>query len=172
MILKILPVIPPDLRPILQLDGGRFTSSEINDLYRRVLIRNNRLKRMKQEHAPEVMINNERFMLQEAVDALFYNEVRARPILNKLRNPLKSLTSVLKGKSGRFRQNLLGKRVDYSGRSVIVVGPDLKMNQCGINREMALIMFKPFVLREILKSQLTNNVLLANAMVKDRDPRL
>ena len=172
MILKILPVIPPDLRPILQLDGGRFTSSEINDLYRRVLIRNNRLRRMKQEHAPEVMINNERFMLQEAVDALFYNEVRTRPILNKLRNPLKSLTSVLKGKSGRFRQNLLGKRVDYSGRSVIVVGPDLKMNQCGINREMALIMFKPFVLREILKSQLTNNVLLANAMVKDRDPRL
>ena len=172
MILRIIPVIPPDLRPILQLDGGRFTSSEINDLYRRVIIRNNRLRKMKQEQAPEIMINNEKRMLQEAVDALFYNERKPNPVLSKLKTPLKSLTSVLKGKQGRFRQNLLGKRVDYSGRSVIVVGPELKMNQCGLNREMAIVMFKPFVVREIMKQKITNNVRKANEMVEQRDQRV
>lgn len=170
--MRIIPVIPPDLRPILQLDGGRFTSSEINDLYRRVIIRNNRLRKMKQEQAPEIMINNEKRMLQEAVDALFYNERKPNPVLSKLKTPLKSLTSVLKGKQGRFRQNLLGKRVDYSGRSVIVVGPELKMNQCGLNREMAIVMFKPFVVREIMKQKITNNVRKANEMVEQRDQRV
>jgi DNA-directed RNA polymerase subunit beta' len=147
MVLHTIPVIPPDIRPIIQLDGGRFTTSEINDLYRRIIIRNERLRKVKKMGAPSIIVNNEKRMLQEAVDALMDNERKPRPIQGKDKRPLKSLTSVLKGKQGRFRQNLLGKRVDYSGRSVIAIGPDLKMYQAGLPREMAIILFKPFVIQ-------------------------
>ena len=150
MILNILPVIPPDLRPMVQLDGGRFAASDLNELYRRVINRNNRLARLLELNAPGIIVQNEKRMLQEAVDALIDNGRRGRPITGPGSRPLKSLSHMLKGKQGRFRQNLLGKRVDFSGRSVIAVGPTLKMYQCGVPREMAIELFKPFVMREIV----------------------
>src|SRR6187401_3768235 len=145
MIMKVVPVIPPDLRPLVPLDGGRFATSDLNDLYRRVINRNNRLKRLIELRAPDIIIRNEKRMLQEAVDALFDNGRRGRVITGANKRPLKSLADMLKGKQGRFRQNLLGKRVDYSGRSVIVVGPELKLHQCGLPKKMALELFKPFI---------------------------
>ena len=144
MILDAVPVCPPDIRPMVQLDGGRFATSDLNDLYRRVINRNNRLKRLLELGAPDIIVRNEKRMLQEAVDALIDNGRRGRPVTGPNNRPLKSLSDMLKGKQGRFRQNLLGKRVDYSGRSVIVVGPELKMYQCGLPKEMALELFKPF----------------------------
>ena len=147
MILDVIPVIPPDLRPMVQLDGGRFATSDLNDLYRRVINRNNRLKRLLDLGAPEIIVNNEKRMLQEAVDSLFDNGRRGRPVTGPGNRPLKSLSDMLKGKQGRFRQNLLGKRVDYSGRSVIVVGPQLKIHQCGLPHQIALELFKPFVMK-------------------------
>ncbi len=152
MILTVLPVIPPDLRPLVPLEGGRFATSDLNDLYRRIINRNNRLKHIESLRAPEVMIHNEKRMLQEAVDALFENGARGKVVVGAGSRPLKSLSDILKGKQGRFRQNLLGKRVDYSGRSVIVVGPSLKMSQCGLPKEMALELFKPFIIRELMKN--------------------
>ena len=169
MILKALPVVPPDIRPIIQLDGGRFTASEINELYRRIIVRNQRLKKIREMGAPEVIVNNEKRMLQEAVDALLDNERKAKPITGKDKRPLKSLTSVLKGKQGRFRQNLLGKRVDYSGRSVIVVGPNLKMYQCGLPRDIAIILFKPFVIHLLIKNQVASNIKIADTLIKERN---
>ena len=145
MILTVVPVIPPELRPLVPLDGGRFATSDLNDLYRRVINRNNRLKRLIELRAPDIIIRNEKRMLQEAVDALFDNGRRGRVITGANKRPLKSLADMLKGKQGRFRQNLLGKRVDYSGRSVIVVGPELKLHQCGLPKKMALELFKPFI---------------------------
>src|SRR5512141_1271057 len=145
MILEVIPVIPPDLRPLVPLDGGRFATSDLNDLYRRVINRNNRLKRLMELRAPDIIVRNEKRMLQEAVDALFDNGRRGRVITGANKRPLKSLADMLKGKQGRFRQNLLGKRVDYSGRSVIVVGPELKLHQCGLPKKMALELFKPFI---------------------------
>ncbi|MDR1695398.1 MAG: DNA-directed RNA polymerase subunit beta' [Endomicrobium sp.] len=153
MILTVLPVIPPDLRPLVALDGGRFATSDLNDLYRRIINRNNRLRHIEQLKAPAVMINNEKRLLQEAVDALIDNDSRTRPVTGAGNRPLKSLSDTLKGKQGRFRQNLLGKRVDYSGRSVIVVGPNLKLNQCGLPKEMALELFKPFIIKELIKQE-------------------
>ena len=147
MILDVVPVIPPDIRPMVQLDGGRFATSDLNDLYRRVINRNNRLKKLLELGAPDIIVRNEKRMLQEAVDALIDNGRRGRPVTGPSNRPLKSLSDMLKGKQGRFRQNLLGKRVDYSGRSVIVVGPELKMYQCGLPKEMALELFKPFVMK-------------------------
>ena len=147
MIMDVIPVIPPDIRPMVQLDGGRFATSDLNDLYRRVINRNNRLKRLLELGAPDIIVRNEKRMLQEAVDALIDNGRRGRPVTGPNNRPLKSLSDMLKGKQGRFRQNLLGKRVDYSGRSVIVVGPELKMYQCGLPKEMALELFKPFVMK-------------------------
>ncbi|AVN60593.1 DNA-directed RNA polymerase subunit beta' [Mesoplasma entomophilum] len=172
MVLRVLPVIPPDIRPIIQLDGGRFTTSEINDLYRRIIIRNERLLKVKEMGAPSIIINNEKRMLQEAVDALLDNERKPRPIQGKDKRPLKSLTSVLKGKQGRFRQNLLGKRVDYSGRSVIAIGPDLKMYQAGIPREMALTLFKPFVIQWLQEHEYAENVKVAEKMILQNDPKI
>ncbi len=151
MILDVIPVIPPDLRSMVQLDGGRFASSDLNDLYRRVINRNNRLKRLLDLEAPDIIVNNEKRMLQEAVDALFDNGRRGRPVTGRGGRPLKSLAETLKGKQGRFRQNLLGKRVDYSGRSVIVVDPQLKLHQCGLPKTMALELFKPFVMRRLVE---------------------
>jgi DNA-directed RNA polymerase subunit beta' len=145
MIMTQIPVIPPDLRPLVPLDGGRFATSDLNDLYRRVINRNNRLKRLMELRAPDIIVRNEKRMLQEAVDALFDNGRRGRVITGANKRPLKSLADMLKGKQGRFRQNLLGKRVDYSGRSVIVVGPELKLHQCGLPKKMALELFKPFI---------------------------
>lgn len=165
MVMRVVPVIPPDLRPIIRLDGGRFTASEINDLYRRIIIRNNRLAKLRNSNAPELIINDGKRMLQESVDALFDNERKSRPVTGKDRHPLKSLTSLLKGKQGRFRQNLLGKRVDYSGRSVIAVGPELKMYQCGLPWEMALTLFKPFVIRELVKQGLASNIKAADRLI-------
>jgi DNA-directed RNA polymerase subunit beta' len=153
MIITVLPVIPPDLRPLVPLEGGRFATSDLNDLYRRIINRNNRLRHIEQLKAPAVMINNEKRLLQEAVDALIDNESRSRPVTGAGNRPLKSLSDTLKGKQGRFRQNLLGKRVDYSGRSVIVVGPNLKLHQCGLPKEMALELFKPFIIRELIKEE-------------------
>ncbi|MEG2597497.1 MAG: DNA-directed RNA polymerase subunit beta', partial [Oscillospiraceae bacterium] len=150
MILDVIPVIPPDIRPMVQLDGGRFASSDLNDLYRRVINRNNRLQRLLELKAPDIIVRNEKRMLQEAVDALIDNGRRGRPVTGPNNRPLKSLSDMLKGKQGRFRQNLLGKRVDYSGRSVIVVGPELKMYQCGLPKEMALELFKPFVMKRLV----------------------
>ena len=150
MVLDAVPVIPPDLRPMVQLDGGRFATSDLNDLYRRVINRNNRLKRLLDLQAPEIIVNNEKRMLQEAVDALFDNGRRGRPVTGPGNRPLKSLSDMLKGKQGRFRQNLLGKRVDYSGRSVIVVGPELRLHQCGLPKQMALELFKPFVMKRLV----------------------
>ena len=172
MVLHAIPVIPPDIRPIIQLDGGRFTTSEINDLYRRIIIRNERLKKVKQMGAPILIINNEKRMLQESVDALFDNERKARPMTGRDKRPLKSLASTLKGKQGRFRQNLLGKRVDYSGRSVIAVGPELKMYQCGIPRDMAIILFKPFVVQRLVHQELALNIKIAEKLIENQDERI
>ena len=154
MIMDVIPVIPPDLRPMVQLDGGRFATSDLNDLYRRIINRNNRLKRLLELGAPDIIVRNEKRMLQEAVDALIDNGRRGRPVTGPGNRALKSLSDMLKGKSGRFRQNLLGKRVDYSGRSVIVVGPELKIYQCGLPKEMAIELFKPFVMKELLNPDL------------------
>ena len=166
MILKVIPVIPPDLRPMVQLDGGRFATSDLNDLYRRIINRNNRLKRLLELGAPEIIVRNEKRMLQEAVDALIDNGRRGRPVTGPGNRALKSLSDMLKGKQGRFRQNLLGKRVDYSGRSVIVVGPELKIYQCGLPKEMAIELFKPFVIRELTARGLAHNVKSAKKMVE------
>ncbi|MBR6921876.1 MAG: hypothetical protein IKH51_06750 [Clostridia bacterium] len=158
MILDVVPVIPPDLRPLLQLDGGRFATSDLNDLYRRVINRNNRLKKLIELDAPEIIIRNEKRMLQEAVDALIDNGRRGKPVTGPSNRPLKSLSEMLRGKQGRFRQNLLDKRVDYSGRSVIVVGPELKIYQCGLPKEMALELFKPFVMKRLVETQKATNI--------------
>ena len=172
MILDVVPVIPPDLRPMVQLDGGRFATSDLNDLYRRVINRNNRLKRLLDLGAPEIIVRNEKRMLQEAVDALIDNGRRGRPVTGPNNRPLKSLSDMLKGKQGRFRQNLLGKRVDYSGRSVIVVGPKLKLHQCGLPREMALELFKPFVMKKLVDKQLAQNIKSAKRMVERARPEV
>ena len=166
MILDVVPVIPPELRPMVQLDGGRFATSDLNDLYRRVINRNNRLKRLLELNAPDIIVRNEKRMLQEAVDALIDNGRRGRPVTGPGNRPLKSLSDMLKGKQGRFRQNLLGKRVDYSGRSVIVVGPELKMHQCGLPKEMALELFKPFVMKRLVNSGQATNIKSAKRMVE------
>jgi DNA-directed RNA polymerase subunit beta' len=166
MILDVVPVIPPDLRPMVQLDGGRFATSDLNDLYRRVINRNNRLKRLLDLGAPDIIVRNEKRMLQEAVDALINNGRRGRPVTGPGNRPLKSLSDMLSGKQGRFRQNLLGKRVDYSGRSVIVVGPELKMYQCGLPKEMALELFKPFVMKRLTKKGIAHNIKNAKRMVE------
>lgn len=172
MILDVLPVIPPDLRPMVQLDGGRFATSDLNDLYRRVLNRNNRLKKLLDLGAPDIIIRNEKRMLQEAVDALLDNGRRGKPITGANNRPLKSLSDLLKGKQGRFRQNLLGKRVDYSGRSVIVVGPNLKIYQCGLPKEMAIELFKPFVMKKLVERNLANNIKAAKRMVEKQQPEV
>lgn len=166
MVLEALPVIPPELRPMVQLDGGRFATSDLNDLYRRVINRNNRLKRLLDLGAPDIIVRNEKRMLQEAVDALIDNGRRGRPVTGPGNRPLKSLSDMLKGKQGRFRQNLLGKRVDYSGRSVIVVGPELKMHQCGLPKEMALELFKPFVMKRLVEQEYAHNIKSAKRMVE------
>ncbi len=172
MVLDVLPVIPPELRPMVQLDGGRFATSDLNDLYRRVINRNNRLKRLLDLGAPDIIVQNEKRMLQEAVDALIDNGRRGRPVTGPGNRPLKSLSHMLKGKQGRFRQNLLGKRVDYSGRSVIVVGPDLKIYQCGLPKEMALELFKPFVMKELVEKGLAHNIKSAKRKVERVHPEV
>ena len=172
MIMTVIPVIPPDLRPMVQLDGGRFATSDLNDLYRRVINRNNRLKRLLELGAPEIIIRNEKRMLQEAVDALIDNGRRGRAVTGPGNRPLKSLSDMLKGKQGRFRQNLLGKRVDYSGRSVIVVGPELKMYQCGLPKEMAVELFKPFIMHELIKRGMANNLKVARKKVDKLAPEV
>jgi DNA-directed RNA polymerase subunit beta' len=172
MVLDAIPVIPPDLRPMVQLDGGRFATSDLNDLYRRVINRNNRLKRMLDLGAPEIMLNNEKRMLQEAVDALFDNGRRGRPVQGAGNRPLKSLSDMLKGKQGRFRQNLLGKRVDYSGRSVIVVGPTLKLHQCGLPKVMALELFKPFVQKRLVDLEIAKNIKAAKRLIDRQRPEV
>ncbi len=170
MILDVLPVIPPDLRPMVQLDGGRFATSDLNDLYRKVINRNSRLKKLINEHAPEIIVRNEKRMLQEAVDALIDNGRRGRPVVGPNQRPFKSLSDMLKGKQGRFRQNLLGKRVDYSGRSVIVVGPTLKIYQCGLPKEMALELFKPFVMKRLCDIGEAKNIKAAKKMIEKVQP--
>ncbi len=170
MILQVIPVIPPDLRPMVQLDGGRFATSDLNDLYRRIINRNNRLERLLELGAPEIIVRNEKRMLQEAVDALIDNGRRGRPVTGPGNRALKSLSDMLKGKQGRFRQNLLGKRVDYSGRSVIVVGPELKIYQCGLPKEMAIELFKPFVMRELVANKTAHNIKNAKNLVEKLDP--
>jgi DNA-directed RNA polymerase subunit beta' len=172
MILEAIPVIPPDLRPMVQLDGGRFATSDLNDLYRRVINRNNRLKRLLELGAPEIIVNNEKRMLQEAVDALFDNGRRGRAVTGPGSRPLKSISDMLKGKQGRFRQNLLGKRVDYSGRSVIVVGPQLRLHQCGLPKAMALELFKPFVMKRLVDLDLAQNIKAAKRMVERQRPQV
>jgi DNA-directed RNA polymerase subunit beta' len=172
MIMEVIPVIPPELRPMVQLDGGRFATSDLNDLYRRIINRNNRLKKIKELNAPESIVNHEKRLLQEAVDALIDNSRRARPVTGSNDRPLKSLSDMLKGKEGRFRKNLLGKRVDYSGRSVIVVGPHLKLRECGLPREMALELFKPFVMKRLVDLQIATNVKTAKKMVDRMDRRV
>ncbi|MGB4428310.1 MAG: DNA-directed RNA polymerase subunit beta' [Thermacetogeniaceae bacterium] len=172
MILEVIPVIPPELRPMVQLDGGRFATSDLNDLYRRVINRNNRLKRLLDLGAPDIIVRNEKRMLQEAVDALIDNGRRGRPVTGPGNRPLKSLSDMLKGKQGRFRQNLLGKRVDYSGRSVIVVGPDLKLHQCGLPKEMALELFKPFVMKCLVERDFAHNIKSAKRMVERARPEV
>ena len=172
MILDVIPVIPPDIRPMVQLDGGRFATSDLNDLYRRVINRNNRLKKLLELSAPDIIIRNEKRMLQEAVDALIDNGRRGRPVTGPNNRALKSLSDMLKGKQGRFRQNLLGKRVDYSGRSVIVVGPELKMYQCGLPKEMALELFKPFVMKRLVETGVTGNIKSARKMVERANPEV
>ena len=172
MIMTVLPVIPPDLRPMVQLDGGRFATSDLNDLYRRIINRNNRLKRLLELGAPDIIVRNEKRMLQEAVDALIDNGRRGRPVTGPGNRALKSLSDMLKGKSGRFRQNLLGKRVDYSGRSVIVVGPELKIYQCGLPKEMAIELFKPFVMKELVSNGLSSNIKNAKKMVERLRPEV
>src|SRR5574344_1748510 len=166
MVINVIPVIPPDLRPMVQLDGGRFATSDLNDLYRRVINRNNRLKKLLDLGAPDIIVRNEKRMLQEAVDALIDNGRRGRPVTGPGNRALKSLSDMLKGKQGRFRQNLLGKRVDYSGRSVIVVGPELKMYQCGLPKEMALELFKPFVMKKLVEDGIAHNIKSAKRMVE------
>src|SRR5271156_715678 len=170
MILTILPVIPPDLRPLVPLDGGRFDTSDLNDLYRRVINRNNRLKKLMELHAPDVIVRNEKRMLQEAVDALFDNGRRGRVLRGTNNRPLKSLSDTLKGKQGRFRQNLLGKRVDYSGRSVIVVGPELKLHQCGLPKKMALELFMPFIYHRLEQTGQCTTIKQAKEMVEMQEP--
>src|SRR6201996_6572876 len=170
MILTQVPVIPPELRPLVPLDGGRFATSDLNDLYRRVINRNNRLKKLMDLHAPEVIVRNEKRMLQEAVDALFDNGRRGRVLRGANNRPLKSLSDTLKGKQGRFRQNLLGKRVDSSGRSVIVVGPELKLHQCGLPKKMALELFKPFIYHRLDAKGLSGTVKQAKELVEQQDP--
>ena len=172
MILTKLPVIPPDLRPMMQLDGGRFATSDLNDLYRRVITRNNRLQKLLDLGTPSIIVQNEKRMLQEAVDALIDNGRRSKPVTGAGNRALKSLSHTLKGKQGRFRQNLLGKRVDFSGRSVIAVGPDLKMNECGIPREMALQLFKPFVINELVYQEISTNPKSAEKLIDRQDPRI
>ena len=172
MVMSVVPVIPPDLRPMVQLDGGRFATSDLNDLYRRVINRNNRLKRLLELGAPEIIVRNEKRMLQESVDALIDNGRRGRPVTGAGNRPLKSLSDLLKGKQGRFRQNLLGKRVDYSGRSVIVVGPELKIYQCGVPKEMAVELFKPFVMKELVGRGIAHNIKNAKRMVERLRPEV
>ena len=172
MIMTVIPVIPPDLRPMVQLDGGRFATSDLNDLYRRIINRNNRLKRLLELGAPDIIVRNEKRMLQEAVDALIDNGRRGRPVTGPGNRALKSLSDMLKGKSGRFRQNLLGKRVDYSGRSVIVVGPELKIYQCGLPKEMAIELFKPFVMKELVANGTSHNIKNAKKMVEKLEPQV
>ncbi len=172
MILDCIPVIPPDLRPMVQLDGGRFATSDLNDLYRRIINRNNRLKRLLELGAPDIIVRNEKRMLQEAVDALIDNGRRGRPVTGPGNRALKSLSDMLKGKNGRFRQNLLGKRVDYSGRTVIVNGPELKIYQCGVPKEMALELFKPFVMKELEQRGISQNVKNAKKLVERQDPQV
>jgi len=170
MVLDAIPVIPPDLRPMVQLDGGRFATSDLNDLYRRVINRNNRLARLQEILAPEIIVRNEKRMLQEAVDALIDNGRRGRTVVGANNRPLKSLSDIIEGKQGRFRQNLLGKRVDYSGRSVIVVGPNLQIHQCGLPREMAIELFQPFVIHRLIRQGLVNNITAAKKMIQHNDP--
>ncbi|MCP4250168.1 MAG: DNA-directed RNA polymerase subunit beta', partial [bacterium] len=172
MVLEVIPVIPPELRPLVPLDGGRFATSDLNDLYRRVINRNNRLKKLIDLKAPDVIIRNEKRMLQEAVDALFDNGRRGHAVKGPGNRPLKSLSDMLKGKQGRFRQNLLGKRVDYSGRSVIVVGPQLKLHQCGLPKKMALELFKPFVMKRLVDQDLAQNIKSAKRMVERARPQV
>ena len=172
MILDVVPVIPPELRPMVQLDGGRFATSDLNDLYRRVINRNNRLKRLMSLNAPDIIIRNEKRMLQEAVDALFDNSKRKRVIKGASNRPLKSISDMLKGKQGRFRQNLLGKRVDYSGRSVIVVGPELKLWQCGLPTKMALELFKPFIMKKLVDKDVVYNIKKAKLLVEQESPEV
>ena len=172
MIMDVVPVIPPEIRPMVQLDGGRFATSDLNDLYRRVINRNNRLKRLLELGAPDIIVRNEKRMLQEAVDALIDNGRRGRPVTGPNNRPLKSLSDMLKGKQGRFRQNLLGKRVDYSGRSVIVVGPDLKIYQCGLPKEMAIELFKPFIMKRLVQTGVASNIKSAKKMVERGKPEV
>ncbi|KAF5056722.1 DNA-directed RNA polymerase subunit beta' [anaerobic digester metagenome] len=172
MVISVIPVIPPDIRPMVQIDGGRFATSDLNDLYRRVINRNNRLKKLMDLRAPDIIVRNEKRMLQEAVDALIDNGRRGRPVTGPGNRPLKSLSDMLKGKQGRFRQNLLGKRVDYSGRSVIVVGPELKMYQCGLPKEMALELFKPFVMKKLVENGTSHNIKSAKRMVERVHPQV
>ena len=169
MILKVIPVIPPELRPLVPLDGGRFATSDLNDLYRRVIIRNNRLKRLLEIKAPDLILRNEKRMLQEAVDSLFDNSRKSNSVKTESNRPLKSLSDSLKGKQGRFRQNLLGKRVDYSGRSVIVVGPELKLNECGLPKDMAAELFKPFIIRKLLERGIVKTVKSAKKIVERKE---
>ncbi|MEK7120077.1 MAG: DNA-directed RNA polymerase subunit beta', partial [Patescibacteria group bacterium] len=176
MFLTVLPVLPPDLRPMVQLDGGRYASSDLNDLYRRVINRNNRLKKLQELKAPDVIQRNEKRMLQEAVDALIdnasYHGQRSSPMISSKKRPLRSLSDMLRGKQGRFRQNLLGKRVDYSGRSVIVVGPNLRLDECGLPKRMALELFKPFVIHNLLEQGLAHNVRGAGRLIEDGPPEV
>ena len=169
MVLDVIPVIPPDLRPMVQLDGGRFATSDLNDLYRRVINRNNRLARLQEILAPEIIVRNEKRMLQEAVDALIDNGRRGRTVVGANNRALKSLSDIIEGKQGRFRQNLLGKRVDYSGRSVIVVGPKLKMHQCGLPKEMAIELFQPFVIHRLIRQNIVNNIKAAKKLIQKAD---
>lgn len=170
MVMSVIPVIPPDLRPMVQLDGGRFATSDLNDLYRRVINRNNRLARLQEILAPEIIVRNEKRMLQEAVDALIDNGRRGRTVVGANNRPLKSLSDIIEGKQGRFRQNLLGKRVDYSGRSVIVVGPKLNIHQCGLPREMAIELFQPFVINRLIRCGMVNNIKAAKKLISRNDP--
>ena len=172
LILSVLPVLPPDLRPMVQLDGGRFATSDLNDLYRRIINRNNRLARLQEILAPEIIIRNEKRMLQEAVDALIDNGRRGRTVVGANNRPFKSLSDIIEGKQGRFRQNLLGKRVDYSGRSVIVVGPMLQLHQCGLPREMALELFQPFIINNLIQKCIVNNIKAAKKLIQRNDPVL
>ena len=171
MVLECIPVIPPDLRPLVLLDSGNFATSDLNDLYRRIINRNNRLKKLVDLNAPEVIIRNEKRMLQQAVDALFDNNRCKRPVLGSSNRPLKSLTDMIKGKQGRFRENLLGKRVDYSARSVIVVGPDLKLHQCGLPKKIALELFQPFIIRRLKELGHADTIKSAKKMLERRRSR-
>merc|ERR1711969_453232 len=170
MIMTVVPVIPPELRPLVPLDGGRFATSDLNDLYRRVINRNNRLKRLIELRAPDIIVRNEKRMLQEAVDALFDNGRRGKIITGANKRPLKSLSDMLKGKQGRFRQNLLGKRVDYSARSVIVVGPDLKLFECGLPKDMAAELYKPFIIRKLMERGIVKTVKSAKKIIDKKEP--